>query len=325
VKRMAAWFHIAINVVVGAVGLLLLYAAFFLYEDEEQRIQNRLENTWTRFREYHATAVSKQTAFLQLVIKITSRILDVVFGKKLLSVQSVAVAASLSTASLFLLFRVRFPVGETPSTVSCVWFGMLFLLISALLIMGARINLPTYKHTYLGLLIALTLSDVSVSFAVGGEWILPELVLLGIVCDIFFVALCRLVLLKMQSVDRFWKLSLCVVAASALTVMPLTPYVLTTIYTTVWQRTFFVLVTLTNAFDGLLAASLLGVLLLMLLHLMLWPLIERPVYAAARHKLIGNHKLLGTLGVACLVFAFRSVPPVNHLLKAAGKVVGLTS
>ena len=40
--------HILLRILAGIGGSLLLYVAFFLYEDEEARIQKRLEQIWRR-------------------------------------------------------------------------------------------------------------------------------------------------------------------------------------------------------------------------------------------------------------------------------------
>ena len=57
--------QIVLRIIAGLAGALLLYVAFFLYEDEEARIQNRLEQIWKRIDALQSSAMSKEVAFLQ--------------------------------------------------------------------------------------------------------------------------------------------------------------------------------------------------------------------------------------------------------------------
>jgi hypothetical protein len=61
---MAHLTHILLRILAGMAGALLLYVAFFLYEDEEKRIQNRLEQIWKRIDALQSSAMSKEAAFL---------------------------------------------------------------------------------------------------------------------------------------------------------------------------------------------------------------------------------------------------------------------
>ena len=92
--------HILLRILAGLAGALLLYVAFFLYEDEESRIQNRLEQIWKRIDALQSSAMSKEVAFLQGATRTTSAILDRLLGHKLVSWQSIAVSMAFSLASL---------------------------------------------------------------------------------------------------------------------------------------------------------------------------------------------------------------------------------
>jgi hypothetical protein len=82
-------------------GLVLLYVAIFLTETEENAIQNSLESWWVRLDDQRSTNLSRQTAFLQEIARLSSRGLDSVLGQKYFSLRAIAVSASLSVASLF--------------------------------------------------------------------------------------------------------------------------------------------------------------------------------------------------------------------------------
>ena len=57
--------HILLRILAGIAGALLLYVAFFLYEDEEARIQNRLEQVWTKINALQSSAMSKEGVSLE--------------------------------------------------------------------------------------------------------------------------------------------------------------------------------------------------------------------------------------------------------------------
>ena len=82
----ANFFH----VVLGLMGVLLLYTGLFLTETEEGRLQNRLEELWIRVDDLHSRALTRQAAFLQQVSGLIADGLVKLFGRKLFSVKSVA-------------------------------------------------------------------------------------------------------------------------------------------------------------------------------------------------------------------------------------------
>jgi len=63
-----------------------------------------------------------------------------------------------------------------------------------------------------------------------------------------------------------------------------------------------------NLFDAVVAFAFLGLFLLMLFHRMLWPLVQRPVYAIARGGLVRYRKVLLTLGAVLLALGVSSGP-----------------
>ena len=90
--------HILLRTLAGIAGLLLLYVAFFLYDDEEARLQNRLEQIWKRIDVLQSSAMSREGAILQGVSRTASATLDRLLGNKLLSLRSLAVSMAFSAA-----------------------------------------------------------------------------------------------------------------------------------------------------------------------------------------------------------------------------------
>lgn len=90
---------ILLRVVVCVTGVVLVYAAVFLYEDEQGRMQNKLEVWWIRLNDRSHHAISRHTKFLRNIASVTSLGFDKLFGESLFSVKFVNVSASFSMAS----------------------------------------------------------------------------------------------------------------------------------------------------------------------------------------------------------------------------------
>jgi hypothetical protein len=90
---------IALRLLSGTVGGLLLYAAIFTYTNERDQLQDKLVDVWVRIGEMQSKAISKHTAFMRVVADLTSKLFDFVFGKKLFSYQALLVSGFYASAS----------------------------------------------------------------------------------------------------------------------------------------------------------------------------------------------------------------------------------
>src|ERR1044072_1990474 len=61
---------ITIRLFIFLMGFVLFYAGAFLYENEQGRIQNLLEDTWIKINSQHKTKISQHTAFFREVAKL---------------------------------------------------------------------------------------------------------------------------------------------------------------------------------------------------------------------------------------------------------------
>jgi len=73
------------------------------------------------------------------------------------------------------------------------------------------------------------------------------------------------------------------------------------------------LVSALNSVDLVACSVFLALMLLMLLHRLAWPLVERPIYACARYGVLRRKKLLWAVGVA-LILAPQGVAFWNWIL-----------
>jgi hypothetical protein len=90
---------VSLRVLEAIAGLLLIYAAAFLYEDEQGRIQNKLEEWWIRLGEEQVVALRRHTAFVREVAKSAGRGFESLFGEQLFSEQALVVSLYYSMAS----------------------------------------------------------------------------------------------------------------------------------------------------------------------------------------------------------------------------------
>ena len=82
---------LVLRVAAAMLGLLLVYAGAFLYEDAEQNIQHRLMKIWDSIDDRQRGAMSLQVAFIQEIASATDRVLDRMLGPKLIALQAVGV------------------------------------------------------------------------------------------------------------------------------------------------------------------------------------------------------------------------------------------
>jgi hypothetical protein len=80
-----------------AVGLLAYYVGMFLYEDEEGVLQNRIENLWIAIDDRARYTGSATAALFEKVALIVSRILNRIYGRKLISLHVFRTSLSFST------------------------------------------------------------------------------------------------------------------------------------------------------------------------------------------------------------------------------------
>src|SRR6266852_4710232 len=99
-------FHI-LRLLALVAGSIFIYFALFLYENEQGKIQNVLENLWVRINDYNKTLLSKQTVFMREVARFTENSFRKLFGERLFSLRPAAVSACFSFASLFFILSYK--------------------------------------------------------------------------------------------------------------------------------------------------------------------------------------------------------------------------
>jgi hypothetical protein len=305
--------------IAGCLGAILIYSALFLYKEEEGGLENRIEQWWRRIRDLHAHAISRETAFLKVVADVTSKGFAKLFGERLFGLKAIAASICYSQAAVLLceitMYLLYPEVFGTPldhwlfyleSGIQC----LVFLFLGSL---GPFIDRRWQKRVWL-----LSVLIVTVIWPIGLDPLgvfSPEIMyyditvyvrdvsilLFAVGCDFLFIALTRVMLARAAESNSFVK-------SAALAQGWLSE---------VQQLLLFV--ASSNFLDALVSLTWFLIAILMLLHRLFWPLIERPVYALFRYRVFSEQKKLVFLsGVALLGLA---VPWVGHALEHLFKAV----
>jgi hypothetical protein len=123
--------------ILGGLGVLLVYASFS-YEDEEGKIQSRLEEWWIRIDDFKRQALSSHIAFMKVLASVLTSFLDRLFGVRLFSLQSFGVSMCYSIFWLGIFLMIAVKLNPTPETadvhaLNIAGFGLLFGTIPALM------------------------------------------------------------------------------------------------------------------------------------------------------------------------------------------------
>jgi hypothetical protein len=80
-------------------GVVCFYMAFFMYEDEGGKLQNRLVNLWVTVSQKGEASLSEQAKLIKYSSQIVSSSMRRILGPKLISARTITVSAALSMAS----------------------------------------------------------------------------------------------------------------------------------------------------------------------------------------------------------------------------------
>jgi hypothetical protein len=105
-----------LHITAGICAFVFAALALFIYEDEQGKLQNRLEDLWVNVDDLSKSAMSKEAALIQQAAKMLSGALDRVFGTRLFSWKAIASSTGLSLASF--LFVLLLPENRL------LWLGL---------------------------------------------------------------------------------------------------------------------------------------------------------------------------------------------------------
>jgi tetratricopeptide (TPR) repeat protein len=305
-----------IRVVCFMVGCVALYVAAFMYETEQGKWQNRLEELWIKISDRASLIDSKTIALFNVVAATDTAILNRFYGKKLFSFRMVGLSTITSLAAAFLfavLLDVILPRRINPSPLPVSITRILLLAAAGLILLA----LPALKTTSRAA-VALTLLPIVffISF-----WILSRLThdtrdhwsaevnaacLISAFSDVAVTTLIRKSITVIGRQVRIWMilLMLClqILCIAVFTVLPAFLAAVATHPHTDIRVTLF-LVAAMNITTVLLSIGFIVSLTLVIVHRFSWPVLERVLYPIAEFRVMKNRKLMGGVAALCLVYA----------------------
>lgn len=297
-----------------ALGVLCIAAVLFLYEDEEGRIQSKVEDWWIRLSDGRDASRPWATTFMRGVAGLTEQGFDRVFGRRLLSARAVGVSICLSLSSLFLvlIYGVTFIHSPQARQVGASEPWMLFGLFTIFGLIPALFKDRWVYLAWWGLIFcALIGIGRFVIFAYERS---PRLVTLGVVylvlafaaslaVDVFYIALTRETLRRVAVADLFRGLILWIGASLVAIIialwLPLKVGVDVLTYAP-GPGLAIMLSFMLNSLDLVVASAAVILALLLLAHRPLWWVAQRALYPVARYEVIKKKWPLFALGTALL-------------------------
>jgi hypothetical protein len=108
------WIEVALRIAIGCAAFAILYVAWFVYEDEEKELQSRIEGWWLNFDDVRVSMISRQAAFVSVVARKATEVLDGVFGPRLFAKDSVEAATCFSVAGyVVIIFLSKYLEGRS--------------------------------------------------------------------------------------------------------------------------------------------------------------------------------------------------------------------
>lgn len=314
--------------VICLILLVCVCAVLLFYENEERSLQSSVEGLWIRVNDAGNAIGSLLAAFLAEAAKLTSKGIDRIFGPALVSKQAIGVASAYGFASMLITAWVA---SDTHS-------GQAWIAVAAFIFIG---SLPAIAQSTdaarkvflvpaafgvfllgMGIWHACTLIVAPGSLQEGTAmlaviYVFFAAMIATVFVDVLWILLVRSMLkwfaMRQSPLRSVALLSINALALAA-SLIPVIEY--DTLIATVhggsfnaWLAFFLICLSSTRLFMLVTAFLFAWLLVVLLLHRISWPLLDRVIYAAARYKLVQNKKALLSLASALLVAgAWKSKP-----------------
>lgn len=285
------------------LGVTLVYLSALLREDEEGQIQNRAEDWWMRVVQSRASFQAKLSSFFQGVAGTTAKLLDRIFGSKLISFRVVGMSILLTPASalVFVVIAQLFHFGTQGQTLSgtlrsfawlCLWALIPAISDKKIVLTFWWISILIAPLSFTGLALIL-IRKQGTSYFEHVLLYLFSVFALSLLCDVAYLALTRRILLKLSHPltlrNVFYLLGGHFVLLVILLIAPIFIGLKVAPHSLSLGGAFIS----SFAFNGLdVVVTSLGVVvgLALLVHHLIWSGIDRPLYAFQRFSPIQNHK-----------------------------------
>jgi hypothetical protein len=319
-----------LRAVTTAAGGVLCYAALFLYETEEEAIQNTLEAWWISIDDVARVAVSRHEAFVRTAAILANTMLTKLFGRRLISMRAVGASACLSLCSLTVIVAIIVGHGGLMSRLGDSaddWFVaavvvmpavtsesiapplILAAALAAVLIVSTGRSRLRWLPACAAVSALVALATLNIMYDSSQRFLLLGLLLyscaLGVMTDFGALVVLRRLFEWQSGRPRASSIYMAAVAEIAVgTGAVVLPGLIAAVFGALhvsYLPNATIMSVATNLFIMLLGFGFAGSALLLLLHRVIWPLVERPLYRVGRlgiFKSASNRAILGTLGTA---------------------------
>lgn len=311
----------------AAAGVMCLYFAFLLTEPEERLAQETLEKWWVVMDDL-GNATSRRAVLLAVAAsRLLLRAIDVVFPGRVVSFRGVWTASCFSITILVFGAVIRQvgsePAGEGHSL--AIYYALFFLAFGFFPLEKAPRGVQACGCAVLALTIGgFAAATIAYSAVTGGLLnavpavvdlvVATPAIFVGIALHLFWAAFLRWSIIQYRVFENWARTLLITAVACAVLGISVFGPKLAAARLLLWtiQHRDHIIIQMVATF-GLVGASLIAVtaawplaayFIAVALHLLLRAtssLVPRFLYAAQRHKIISNHTLLATVGVALLI------------------------
>jgi hypothetical protein len=314
------------------LGVPMLCLTLFSYRNETGAVQNRFDALWIALDDRTKEVGSRTVAIFNTVATADTRILDRIYGQKLLSFRMVGISCVTSMVAM-LAYVVAFgkealvlnlpPFPHKTMVTACyAILGMLLLILPAILSRSRIAALPS-----------LLLPSLIVFFALhtlifqdkDDDWsrIMASATLISLTSDVAANALIRRSISGIRR--KFWLRGVLGAIAAQICWLLLFPVVpLALAFARAWNHPrdsvaiMFAAVGLMNLTTALLCFAFIASLAAFSAYMMFWPLLERLFYPLADLRVFSNRKVMGGVAVVLLLHGFHLT---SGLMKAVAEAL----
>ncbi len=322
--------YIAGRVIAGLLGFLCLYMAFFLFEDEEGKWQNKLDGFWVSVDDRAKVVDRTSTALFNQIGRKLISACDLIFGERRVSVRAVATSVNLSLAGVLII--AMFGFAETKDFLGDVIdpIAIAFFVVPILALLGL-IALTIHFRKWWALVIAsIPIGVLLLAIVTDVQWgdndkasLTAIVVFFSVLTDCIVIALVRRLFAKMSTTVTFkgivFRLSVLITMSIAVIAIPAIVALHDALTLNLGMLTSLgVILAMFNITTSVFCLIPLFMLLFVLAHKLVWPSLSRVIYPLCRYKIVTNKKALKTVGVLCITYAFNLSPvgwkDILHLL-----------
>jgi len=304
--------------VVICVGALLMYIAFFLREDEEGKLQNRLEELWVQIDDLQGHALAKHTLFLKELLSLLGSGFDSLLGPKLFSFRSAVVTLCYSAASMSILIALvnaTFTIGPPAfDTREFLKVSVFFVVFMAMGTSSIAIRRPITFGIWAGsslliLIVVFRWATRPMGWRPSDQMLFAAALVGGIVCDLCFVAINRAIIRFSTSLQTTIQIAVMLACNMVIAFAYLAPLWLYPLASGFSPKDLANTIACTNLITALMACGIVMLMFVALLHRLFWPFMSRPIYAIARHGVIHKPAFLLSIAILLLTWAIPAWRP----------------